>query len=55
LAVPETANGPELSAERSFKYAENEILGFIVHGGLLSIRLRIRLTHLRRSVNNYYH
>jgi hypothetical protein len=38
LALSEAADGAELRLQRSFKYTENEILGFIVHGGLLSIR-----------------
>jgi hypothetical protein len=33
----ESADGAKLSVERGFKYAENEIAGGIVHGGLLSI------------------
>src|SRR5258708_2309058 len=47
----EMTNGTELRFQRCFKRTEDQILGFIVHGGLLSMWLRRRMTHLRRSVN----
>src|SRR5260370_40600607 len=37
--------------QRCFKYHKDSILGFIIHGGLLSVRLTHRMTYLCRSVN----
>jgi hypothetical protein len=37
LALAEATDGAKLRIQRGFKYAKDEILGFIVHGGLLSI------------------
>jgi hypothetical protein len=45
------ANGAELRFQRNLKHTGDEILGFIVHGGLLSMGSRTGAI-LRSAVNN---
>jgi hypothetical protein len=37
LALAEATDGAELRVQRGFKYTEDQILGLVVHGGLLSM------------------
>jgi hypothetical protein len=49
--LAETANGPQLSIERGFKYGKDGILKVLGHGQLLSLGSGARYQNLGRSVN----
>src|SRR5207302_9406516 len=53
--LTEAADRAELGLQRGLKHGENHIFHVIIHGGLLSQRLRIRMTCLCRSVHINLH